>query len=356
VYSHKTGLADKSLDQLRSFTQELMNVIAHEIETVGNVPPDDCSPVDEQPLQHYLVVKEGVLSEFDFHLWNISALKAALHFFTQKNDTQIASNLTDLVPKYQHFIIEKSKEIQHARWLRPSDESMQQVEMEILDVLGSVTLLRISELEDTFLKHISDKIANRRIVGNLWKFSQPNERYSSHLALRLAQYYVMTKHRDLVEPLVDRVLDFFSDDYHLPDFVDVRTYGGSDGMGSSAFAAADFILLLLDMILIEEDTGLNVLPGVPLEWFTSKRQLIISSLPTRLGDTHVEIGSSSNQHQIEIGLVSLPDEIEVHVPSSVPISMMKAYGATIVDRVSKTTSPHLKLIPLFEEVVLTFYK
>jgi hypothetical protein len=355
-YNCETSLDEKAIEQIRNYTHELMKIIKGEIGLEKDIHDDEFSSNDDQPLQHYLVVKEDVLSDFEFHLWNLAALKAALHFFTENNDAKIVSELTDMITKYQLMTTEKSKEIQHARWLRSSDASMPKVERAILDVLASVPLLQISYLEDDFLNFLSDKITNRRIIGNLWKFSQPSERYSSHLALRLAHYYVKTKQRDLAEPLLDRVLDFFSDDYHLPDFVDTRTYGGSAGMGSSAIAAADFVLLLLDMILCEEKSALSILPGVPLDWFTAKRQLIVDCLPTRLGEAHIEIGSSSNQHQIEIGLDTLPDEVEAHVPSSVPISMMKAYGATIVERISKTESPHLKLIPLSNEIVLTFHK
>jgi hypothetical protein len=196
----------------------------------------------------------------------------------------------------------------------------------------------------------------RRIVGDLWKFLQPDELYSSHLALRLAHYYTMTKQRDLVEPLLLRVLDFFTDDYHLPDFVDTRTYGGSAGVGSSVVAAADFILLLRDIVLHESGPNLILLAGIPAEWFTAKRSLVIDSLPTRTGTSHIEVGTSSNQHQIEISRVQLPEEYDVHIPASVPMPMVKAYGASIVERTSKATSPFLKLVPLSEVTVLTFHK
>ena len=311
---------------------------------------------DDQPLEHYLVVKENVLSDFENELWNLAALKAALKFFRDLRDDEFTTHIEQTIVKYQDTVIEKSKEIEHARWIRPTDPAMQQVDREILDVLASVALLRTTEIEPSFLEMLHNKISKHRIVSNLWKFSQPNESYSSHLALRLAHFYVKTKQRDLVEPLLNRVLDFLSDDYHLPDFVNIRTYGGSRGCGQSVAAAADFILLMLDMVLFEEGSNLIVLAGVPESWFTSKKPLIVDSLPTRRDRAHIELGTSSNQHQIEIGLVDLPEELEVHVPSSVPIPMVKAYGASIVERVSKAVSPFLRLVPLSEETVLTFHK
>jgi hypothetical protein len=65
---------------------------------------------------------------------------------------------------------------------------------------------------------------------------------------------------------------------------------------------------------------------------------------------------SANQHQIEIGIEDLPEEIEIHVPEGVPLRMVKAYGGSIVDRAAKARSPHLRLVPLSNEVVLTYHK
>jgi len=353
-YVTEAKISGDFLEYLRNLTtgvlsgiQTLIGVdeISHEAESII---------VDDEPLEHYLVVKEDVLSDFENQLWNLATLKSALKFFNDIHDEELTSQLEQTIAKYQDLVVERSKAIENARWLRPTDSVMPQVEQEILEVLASATLLQITEIETSFLEMLCSKIVKRRIISNLWKFLQPEERYSSHLALRLAHFYVKTKQRDLVEPLLHRVLDFFSDDYHLPDYVDIRTYGGSGDCGQSVTAAADFILLLLDMVVYEEGSNLIVLAGVPEAWFTAKKPLIVSSLPTRRGKVHIELGSSSNQHQIEISLIDLPEELEVHVPSSVPIPMMKSYGASLVERASKAASPYLKLVPLSEETVLTF--
>ncbi len=329
--------------------QKLMGIVTITTEAKSTIE-------DEKPLEHYLVVKEGVISDFENQLWNLAALKTAYRFFNELHDEELTTTIGKTITQYQEFVSKAAKDIENARWLRPTDSSMQQVEREILDVLSAAALLQISEIEPEFLEMLCGKIANRRIVGDLWKYFQPNERYSSHLALRLAHYYTMTKQRKLVEPIFQRVLDFFADDYHLPDFVNPRTFGGSGGSGSSVIAAADFILLIRDMLLYEEGSNLIILAGVPEAWFTAKKPLIVDSLPTLSGNSHIELGSSANQHQIEIGLVELPEELEVHIPSSVPMSMVKAHGSSIVERASKAASPFLKLVPLSEDTVLTYHK
>ena len=361
IFQYYEHAADAKIsgDYLEHFRKHTYGVISSLQQEIGidEISPDAESLMTDEPaLEHYLVVKGGILSDFENQLWNLAALKTALRFFVDIHDKGLVTTIQELITKYQEIVTNSAKEIEQARWLRPTDPAMPQIEREILDVLGSIALLQISELDPEFLEFLCNKIAKRRIVSDLWKLHQPAEQYSSHLALRLAHYYTMTKQRDLVEPLVLRVFDFFTDDYHLPDFVDTHTYGGSAGVGSSVIAAADFILLLRDMILYESGQNMIVLAGIPAEWFTAKRSLVIDSLPTRTGPSHIEVGTSSNQHQIEISRVQLPDEYDIHIPASVPMPMVKAYGASIVERTSKAKSPFLKLVPLSEETVLTFHK
>ena len=357
-YEHVSN-ARFSSEFLQYFRRHTLGVIEtlRQESGISEDSDDDDDMLDEEPtLTHYLMVKEGVLSEFEDLLWNLAALKTAHRFFVDLHDKGLAKEIHEFILKYQEVVISRAREIEHARWIRPTDPSMSKIEEEALSVLASTALLHISELDTEFLNLLIEKSVKRRIVSGLWKFFRPQELYSSHLALRLAHYYVTSKQRDLVQPLFERVLDFFTDDYHLPEFVNTRTYGGSAGMGSSVVAAADFILLVRDMVLFEEDSNIVVLAGIPEDWFTAKRSLVISSLPTLSGRSHIEVGTSSNQHQIEIDRAELPEEYEVHIPASVPMPMVKCYGATIVERASKVTSPYLKVVPLSEETVLTFHK
>ena len=92
------------------------------------------------------------------------------------------------------------------------------------------------------------------------------------------------------------------------------------------------------------------------EWYTEKKPLVVKGINTKFGKAHIDIGLSSNQHQIETGMDVLPDEIEIHVPETVPIRMVKAYGGSIIERAVKDRSPHIKLVPLTNEVVLTYHR
>ncbi|MGY5864224.1 MAG: hypothetical protein RTV41_06435 [Candidatus Thorarchaeota archaeon] len=358
LYSHAPH--SESIEQTRKYitllTERLVDTIVSSIK-VGKEPEiiDESSEEEDAPLQHYLVVDEELLKAFDQLLWDLAALKEALrfHVVTKK---PIIKQLRDTIKQIEGEIRSKLDELRGARWPRPQDPVMNDLDRVILDILTSVAQLRITKFDRKFLRELCSKVENRRIVRNLWKTPEPTELFSSHLTLRLAQFHIFDRQRNKVETYLQRSLEFLSEDYLLPDFVDIRTYGGSGGTGSSVLAAADLILLLNDIMVHEDVSNLVFLPGIPEKWYSSKKPLLVNGLPTKFGRAHIEIGMSANQHQIETGIEYLPEEIEIHVPDSVPLRMVKAYGGSIIDRAAKARSPHIRLIPLSNEITLTYYK
>ena len=313
-------------------------------------------PSDEELLQSYSMLDESMFDSLIQDLWDHAALESALKHFTDLKDQEMVQQLTETIGGSHQQLIQSYDETNHARWPRPEDPQTHTIEDKILELLSTVSLLRIVIYEKSFLEMLGEKISKRRIVHNLWKVFRPKEQYSSHLALRFAHFNAFMKKRERVEPLLKRAIEFLTEDYLLPDYVDIKSYGGSEGLGASITAASDLILLLRDMLVFEDNSNLVLFPGIPDDWFTSKRPLVVEDLLTDLGPVHLEIGASANQHQLEIDLDVLPDELEFHVPPNVPLPMVKAYGSSIVERVSKATSPLLRVVPHSNQIVLTFHR
>jgi len=313
------------------------------------------SEAEDVPLEHYRLLNTQLLTEFNEALWDLAALKESLAYFVL-TEVALSSKIKNTISLVEKHAQEQLFEIQTARWPRRNDSRMPEIDRTLLDILTSVIQLTNYGFDKALLRSLCKDISKRRLVRGLWKTHETDEFPSSHLALRLAQFHVWDKQRDLAEPLLQRALQFLSEDYLLPDFVNPRTFGGANGDGASVLAAADLILLISDMLVHEDQNNLVFLAGIPSEWFSAKKPLLIGGLPTRFGKAHIDIGMSANQHQIETGMEILPDEIEIHLPDSVPIRMVKAYGGSIVDRAENDSSPYIRLIPLSNDVVLTYHR
>jgi hypothetical protein len=356
-YTQSSVLDDTMFEFLKRLTAAVVETIKTQISEEASAFPDETTSEEEQDLlQHRLIVRPEVISNLDGMFWNLAALVASRSIMSAAHENVLVVTLDQVIEKYRERINSVSSEIEQARWLKPTDPLNEHVEDEIVDLVGTAAQFKRYGIDMDFVERLYTRIPPRRLIHSLWKSFQPTERYSSHVALRIAQYFSVTERRDEVEPLLKRALEFLSDDYHLPEYVNPRSYGGSDGAGLSVRASTDLILLLYDMLIHEREAGLIALQGAPEEWFTSRRPLIVDGLVSTRGTVHIEIGASANQYQIEIGMCDFPEEIEIHIPSSVPISMVKVYGGTVVERTPKASSPLLKIIPLSDQIVLTYRK
>lgn len=357
LYVIANNFSEDETDSLQPLALAAVERILNEHETI-HIDEADSTPEEDSDelLQHYLVIGEGVFSELEGRLWTLATLKLAQAVIAKWMSTEFLGHISDAVASLEAHIEEDIGRISEARWPRTQDSTMAAVDSEILGFLTAITLLRINIDEFPYIGELAQKLEKRRSVKGLWNLSHPKDLFSSHLLLRLAQFYCLTKQRNKVDRILRRSLEFLTEDFFLPEYVDIRTFGGSAGSGACVLAAADLVLLLRDMLLWEESGSIVLLPGVPDEWYTSKKSLHLEGLPTGFGNASIQIGISTNQHQIEISAPELPGEIELHVPPSVPMPMVKAYGASIVERNSKAHSPHLRLIPHSETVVVTFHK
>jgi hypothetical protein len=350
-YSIQKESIQENIKFLSSLAENLITTLA--IDGQQYKVDETSSESDETPLSHYSIVNAQMLEDFNEMLWNLAILKESVSYFVLTR-VDLVDKIKGIVPLVEHRVQELFEEIQNARWPRPTDPEMNTIDTALLNILTSVVQLKIDILDKNFLRTICKKISDRRLVRNLWKTAEPDELFSSHLALRIAHFHVWDRQRYAAEPLFQRALEFMSEDFLLPEFVNPRTFGGSGGTGSSVMAAADIILLLSDMLVLEDKDNLVFLAGIPSEWYEESKPLIIKSIHTRFGKTRIDIGSSANQHQIETGMEILPEEIEIHVPATVPMRMIKAYGGSIIDRAAKDRSPHIKLVPLSNDVTLTY--
>ena len=296
--------------------------------------PQEAQDIDATNLG-YIWTTEDILKL----LWNYETLRKLAK--TLKRDDTL--ELPDIFSKCESLFIEKLQELT----IEP---------LEFLDILSSISLLNKVGFARTELDNLLQKMSDTLLTKGLVTISSLNKLYSSHLALRVGHYYCLTNQRYLVEDFLYRATEFLSEFHFLPEFVNLKTKGGSAGDGCSINAAADFILLLCDLLIYESGEDLVLLSGIPEEWYSSTTPITATAMQTKHGKVSIEIGTSANQHQIEVNMTSLPQEIEVHIPLTFSMPMVKVFGAGIAHRNGKASSPYIRVVPLSESVVLTAHK
>ena len=345
-------VVEESIDVLSAETEESEDSPS-EVDGSDTVLADEAlaevdTPVVE-PLPHS---KPWALSELNQAIWNLAAIQKASATFKSTWTEKTLAKQDQTITNYSELIDTKLSEM--PSFSEP--ELTDAYSLDLLELMSAVSQLRLYNMDEKVLKEVVKIVSGKVTSKGLVRLSGPSARFSSYLSLWLAHYYTRKKMRDDAEKLLRKSLEFLSDYNVLPEWVNPRTGGGSGGSGCSIHAAANLLLLLRDMMLYTEGNNLIVFPGIPEGWYTSKYPLIVSHIPTSLGPVHLEIGASKNQHQIEVRLESLPEEIEFRLPSTIPISIVKVYGGGVAGRSDDKNFPYVRVVPLSESIVLTFRK
>jgi tetratricopeptide (TPR) repeat protein len=345
-------VVEESIDVLSVETEEFEDSPS-EVEGFNSVPADETPIEVETPVVEPPPPPEPwTLSELNQAIWNLAAIQKASVTFKPTWNEKVLAKMDQTITDYSELIDTKLDEM--PSFSEP--ELTDAYSLDLLELLSAISQLRLYNLAEKFLKKVVKIISSKVISKGLVRLSEPPVRFSSYLSLWLAHYYTRKKMRDDAEELLRKSLEFLSDYNVLPEWVNPRTGGGSKGSGCSIHAAANLLLLLRDMMLYTEGNNLIVFPGIPEGWYTSKYPLIVSRIPTSIGPVHLEIGASKNQHQIEVKLESLPEEIEFRLPSTIPILIVKIYGGGVAERSDDKNFPYVKVVPLSESIVLTFRK
>ncbi|MGY5874664.1 MAG: hypothetical protein RTU30_02865 [Candidatus Thorarchaeota archaeon] len=298
------------------------------------------------------------LEEVATGIWTLAALRAAHYAYEELRDVTSVKGTEAIIADYEITLKEHCLET-----LSGSDNSNleEYVTTEdgvktILDILFGVCWFDVPEVTDKDVSVLLNALLDTNLKDGLICLPGTPRKCSGHLAMRLALYQSIYGSRFDIEKLLKRSLEFVTEFNVFPEWVNIQTSGGRDGEGCSILAAADFLILLRNMIIFEKKKELILLRGIPDEWFTSGVALSLSDLVTRNGRISIDVGTSTNQHQIEVNMTRLPEEIQVHLPIYIPIPMVKVYGAGITDKFKDPETSYIEVIPLTNEVVIAFHK
>jgi hypothetical protein len=286
----------------------------------------------------------------------VEAIRSAGSVYGRLGQVEQSKSLAALLAQYVAFVRESSKHFAEDIGRRDPKEALTDSDvLESVRFLGTLALLKTKSIDAQLVDCIEQAISQKSItIFKMAKLPGVTREHSIHLTLVLAHYYAFVKNRVEAAALLRASLKFLSDYRVLPDWVDPKTGGGSRGSGCSLIAAADILLLLRDMIVNEDDEDLTLLPGIPQDWYTSNNVLVLRNAPTPKGTLQIEVGPSANQRQIEVRMQSLPREIDAYLPTARTVSMAKVYGGGLAGRFASSSSPHVRVVPLSEDVVLAF--
>ena len=145
---------------------------------------------------------------------------------------------------------------------------------------------------------------------------------NAYLSLHVAQ--VLLRMGDArFSDIVKAVAGLCSPTGQWPEAIHPRTHGGCMGDGQHAWAAAEWVMMLRNMFLREDDQYLVVGSGILPEWLEPGNRLRFGPSPTRFGTCSVDIEAELSE--IRVGWAAewrgIPPTVIVTMPGAEPVAV-----------------------------------
>lgn len=146
--------------------------------------------------------------------------------------------------------------------------------------------------------------------------------FGTYLTMHIAQCYIGQRSQVAVE-ILNWLLSVMQSTYTWPEAIHPRTLGGTIGDGHHGWAAADFILLLRNMLFMEENNRLIITPVLPLNWLKKKEKITVRQAPTYFGVLEYTIEINSPKELI-LNLKTDFDKKPKFIEWNLPVKIKKA--------------------------------
>lgn len=115
---------------------------------------------------------------------------------------------------------------------------------------------------------------------------------------------------------MSRLMDIGKETYRLPEIAHPGTGRGVTGEGDSGVSVSAFFLLLRNVLFMDSENRLELLPVPRQEWFMPGFEIDIRCAPSRFGPVSVRITSTSNEVQFHFSDLPkfVPPEIAINLP------------------------------------------
>ncbi|PKO19365.1 hypothetical protein CVU37_04015 [candidate division BRC1 bacterium HGW-BRC1-1] len=165
---------------------------------------------------------------------------------------------------------------------------------------------------------------------------------NSYLTLQMAQCMLMMKDIGAYK-LINYMLDLATPTWCWPEAIHPRTRGGCMGDGHHGWAAAEWLLLVRNLIIHEQDQVLHITPLLPAEWCHPGKRVAINRAPTAFGVVSVLVEFEENEEflTIEADWHTPPTEIHWHLPAPGRKLTGSTDGITLEDNLARV-QPHVK--------------
>ncbi|MBN2062148.1 MAG: hypothetical protein JW882_17215 [Deltaproteobacteria bacterium] len=195
--------------------------------------------------------------------------------------------------------------------------------------------LQIFSAQDERLLDTADFLGNTCLVRGGFFQDIIHSGINPYLTLHIAQVYLRAGDPRFID-LLKSVAGLASPTGQWPEAVHPLTLGGCMGDGNHVWAAAEWVLMMRNLFLREEDDRLFIAAGILPEWLAGNEHIAFGPGPTSFGDVSVSVIPGEQQIEVrwEGTWRTKPKEIVVHLPGYDPVTPGPHDNSVMISRKS----------------------
>ncbi|MFA5928588.1 MAG: hypothetical protein WC838_04745, partial [Candidatus Margulisiibacteriota bacterium] len=188
--------------------------------------------------------------------------------------------------------------------------------------IGSIACiypLKVFKLTDERFLNTLDYIDKHCMYDGGFFHDVMHSGFGTYLTAHVAQCYVALRDKKALK-ILNWLLDKATDTFTWPEAINPQNFGGNMGDGHHGWAAADFLLLVRNMLFYEDEDKLVLLPCVPDDWFKVGEQISVDSAPSYFGTIDFKLKTMRNkvvELKADFNFHRLPEVVEVNLPESI---------------------------------------
>lgn len=166
--------------------------------------------------------------------------------------------------------------------------------------IGSIVAgypLQIYAPEDRRLLDSAEYLMSQCRVGDGFFQDMIHSGINAYLTLHIAQVLMRAGDTRYIE-LMDAVVDLASPTGQWPEAIHPQTRGGCMGDGQHGWAAAEWLIMLRNAFVREEDDGLVLAAGIPAAWLETGGEISLGPTPTRYGPVSVSVAGDPERPHV----------------------------------------------------------
>lgn len=248
--------------------------------------------------------------------WGVAGLRAAAHLLDDLDDEATSRRLREAADRFMASI-RRSLEMTAERRDRVALPAAPYRRMDA-GAIGSLVCgypLRLYAPDDPRLLDTAEFLLDHCFVEGAFFQDMIHSGLNPYLTLHVAQVLLRagdSRHVDLLQS----VAGLASPTGQWPEAIHPRTRGGCMGDGQHVWAAAEWVMMVRNCFVREEDDRLILASGLPAEWLEGDRELQLGPTATPWGDIAVTIASEADRIAVrwQADWRGAPPPIEVRLP------------------------------------------